>query len=50
MDIEEVAHATPEKIITFSLDPATGVWPHHAQALAKALNLTGDQAKQAPVC
>ncbi len=47
MDIEEVAHATPEKIITFSIDPATGVWPHHAQALAKALNLSGDQAKQA---
>jgi succinyl-CoA synthetase beta subunit len=47
MDIEEVAHATPEKIVTFSIDPATGVWPHHAQALAKALKLTGDQAKQA---
>ena len=47
MDIEEVAHATPEKIITFSIDPATGVWPHHAQHLAKALNLKGDQAKQA---
>ncbi len=47
MDIEEVAHSTPEKIITFSIDPATGVWPHHAQHLAKALNLTGDQARQA---
>jgi succinyl-CoA synthetase beta subunit len=46
MDIEEVAHSTPEKIITFSIDPATGVWPHHAQHLAKALGLTGDQAKQ----
>jgi succinyl-CoA synthetase beta subunit len=46
MDIEEVAHATPEKIITFSIDPATGPWPHHAALLAKALNLTGDQAKQ----
>jgi succinyl-CoA synthetase beta subunit len=46
MDIEEVAHSTPEKIVTFSIDPATGVWPHHAQHLAKALNLTGDQAKQ----
>jgi len=46
MDIEEVAHSTPEKIITFSIDPATGPWPHHAQALAKALGLTGDQAKQ----
>ena len=47
MDIEEVAHSTPDKIITFSIDPATGPWPHHAQALAKALNLKGDQAKQA---
>jgi succinyl-CoA synthetase beta subunit len=46
MDIEEVAHATPEKIVTFSIDPATGPWPHHAQALAKALGLSGDQAKQ----
>ena len=46
MDIEEVAQATPDKIITFSIDPATGVWPHHAQALSKALNLKGDQAKQ----
>jgi len=46
MDIEEVAHSTPEKIITFSIDPATGPWPHHAALLAKALNLNGDQAKQ----
>ena len=46
MDIEEVAHSTPEKIITFSIDPATGPWPHHAQTLAKALGLKGDQAKQ----
>jgi succinyl-CoA synthetase beta subunit len=46
MDIEEVAHSTPEKIITFSIDPATGPWPHHAQALSKALGLAGDQAKQ----
>jgi len=46
MDIEEVAHATPEKIITFSIDPATGPWPHHAQTLAKALGLKGEQAKQ----
>jgi succinyl-CoA synthetase beta subunit len=48
MDIEEVAHATPEKIVTFSIDPATGVFPHHARHLSKSLALTGDQAKQAP--
>jgi succinyl-CoA synthetase beta subunit len=46
MDIEQVAHDTPERIVTFSVDPATGPWPHHAAHLAKALNLTGDQAKQ----
>ena len=46
MDIEDVAHSTPEKIISFSIDPATGPWPHHAQTLAKALGLKGDQAKQ----
>ena len=32
MDIEEVAHDTPEKILTFSIDPATGVCPHHGRA------------------
>ncbi|MDP1630747.1 MAG: ADP-forming succinate--CoA ligase subunit beta [Caulobacter sp.] len=47
MDIEEVAHATPEKIHTFTIDPATGVWPTHARALAKALGLTGGLAKEA---
>ncbi len=46
MDIEEVAHATPEKIHTFSIDPATGVYPHHALLLSKSLGLTGDLAKQ----
>jgi succinyl-CoA synthetase beta subunit len=47
MDIEKVAHDTPEKIITFDVDPATGFMPHHGRAVAKALNLSGDQAKQA---
>jgi succinyl-CoA synthetase beta subunit len=47
MDIEEVAHSTPEKIKTFSVDPATGVMPHHGRTVAKALGLTGDLAKQA---
>jgi succinyl-CoA synthetase beta subunit len=35
MDIEDVAHDTPEKIETFSVDPATGVMPHHGRAMAK---------------
>ncbi|MGE7419121.1 ADP-forming succinate--CoA ligase subunit beta, partial [Methylobacterium tarhaniae] len=47
MDIEQVAHDTPEKIITFSVDPATGVMPHHGRAVAKALGLTGPLAKEA---
>jgi succinyl-CoA synthetase beta subunit len=47
MDIEEVAHNTPEKIFTFSIDPATGIMPHHGRRTAKALNLSGDLAKQA---
>jgi succinyl-CoA synthetase beta subunit len=47
MDIEEVAEATPEKILTFSVDPATGVAPYHGRKVAKALGLTGGAAKQA---
>ena len=47
MDIEKVAHDTPEKILTFSVDPATGIMPHHGRTVAKALGLSGDQAKQA---
>ncbi len=47
MDIEAVAHDTPEKIVTFSVDPATGVQPHHGRAVAKALGLTGALAKEA---
>jgi succinyl-CoA synthetase beta subunit len=47
MDIEAVAHATPEKIHSFSVDPATGIMPHHGRTVAKALELSGDQAKQA---
>jgi succinyl-CoA synthetase beta subunit len=47
VEIEEVAHRSPEKIVTFSVDPATGVMPHHGRAMAKALGLSGDLAKQA---
>jgi succinyl-CoA synthetase beta subunit len=46
MDIEQVAHDTPHLIHTFSIDPATGVWPHHALMLSAALGLKGDLAKQ----
>ncbi|MFZ5732936.1 MAG: ADP-forming succinate--CoA ligase subunit beta [Pseudomonadota bacterium] len=47
MDIEKVAHDSPEKIVTFSVDPATGVMPHHGRKVANTLKLTGDLAKQA---
>ena len=47
VNIEDVAHATPEKIVSFSIDPATGVMGHHGRAVAKALKLSGDLAKQA---
>ncbi len=47
MEIEKVAHDTPEKITTLTIDPATGLMPHHGRAVAAALGLTGDLAKQA---
>ncbi|THD38187.1 MAG: ADP-forming succinate--CoA ligase subunit beta [Sphingomonas sp.] len=47
MDIEAVAHDTPEKIHSVDIDPATGFMPHHGRAVAAALGLTGDLAKQA---
>lgn len=47
MDIEDVAHHHPEKIHTFTVDPASGIQPHHGRAVANALGLSGDLAKQA---
>ncbi|MGN3974844.1 ADP-forming succinate--CoA ligase subunit beta [Tsuneonella sp. SYSU-LHT278] len=47
MDIEGVAHDTPEKITTFTIDPAQGFQPHHGRAVAFALKLKGDLNKQA---
>jgi succinyl-CoA synthetase beta subunit len=47
MDIEEVAHSTPEKITTITIDPAEGFQPHHGRAVAFALKLKGDLNKQA---
>jgi succinyl-CoA synthetase beta subunit len=47
MSIEDVAHETPEKITTLTIDPATGFMPHHARAVAFALGLEGDTAKAA---
>ena len=47
INIEDVAHNTPEKILTLSVDPATGIMAHHGRTVAKALGLGGDLAKQA---
>ena len=49
MDIEEVAHSTPEKITTITVDPASGFQAHHGRAVAFALKLKGDLNKQAQV-
>lgn len=46
MDIEEVAASTPEKILTFTVDPATGLSDFHGRRIAFALGLTGAQIKQ----
>lgn len=47
MEIEEVAHKSPEKIIKVSVDPTTGYEPFHGRKLAKALGLTPEQTKAA---
>ncbi|MDA0238590.1 MAG: ADP-forming succinate--CoA ligase subunit beta [Proteobacteria bacterium] len=50
MDIEEVAAATPEKILTFDIDPAVGIQSFHARRVAFGLGLEGDQVKSAVKC
>jgi succinyl-CoA synthetase beta subunit len=47
VEIEKVAHETPEKIRTLTIDPATGLMPHHGREVAAALGLIGELAKQA---
>ena len=47
MDIEEVAHNTPEKITTITIDPATGLTDADAKKASEALKLSGDLAAQA---
>src|SRR3954470_17407066 len=46
MDIEKVAHDTPDRIVTLSVDPASGYSPFHGRDVASALKLTGDQIDQ----
>jgi succinyl-CoA synthetase beta subunit len=46
MDIEQVAHETPEKIISVTIDPASGYSSFHGRRIAFALGLTGKQINQ----
>ncbi len=46
MDIEEVAASTPEKILSFSVDPATGYMPYHGRRIAFALGLDKQGQKE----
>ncbi len=46
MDIEEVAENTPDKILSFTVDPATGYQPYHGRRVAFSLGLKGAQVKQ----
>ena len=46
MDIEEVAAETPEKILSFAVDPATGYQAYHGRRIAFMLGLSGKQVKQ----
>jgi len=46
MDIEEVAHRTPEKILSATVHPAAGLAPHQARELAFGLGLSGAQIAQ----
>jgi succinyl-CoA synthetase beta subunit len=46
MDIEEVAASTPEKILSFSVDPASGYQAFHGRRIAFTLGLEGKQIKQ----
>src|ERR1700742_4913732 len=46
MDIEKVAHDTPEKIVTVTVDPVANICPHHVRRLSKALGLNADLTKQ----
>jgi len=46
MSIEDVAHNTPEKILTFAIDPAAGFSEYHGRRVAFELGLEGAQIKQ----
>ena len=46
MDIEAVAESSPEKILSFSIDPSTSFQPYHGRRIAFMLGLEGKQLKQ----
>jgi succinyl-CoA synthetase beta subunit len=46
MDIEQVAHDTPDKIVTISIDPVANICPHHVRRVSKALGLDAGLQKQ----
>src|SRR6187200_8404 len=46
MDIEKVAHDTPEKIETLTVDPVANICPHHVRRLSRALGLDAELQKQ----
>jgi len=47
MDIEKVAEETPEKILSFTIDPTIGFQTFHSRLIANSLKLTGSSFKQA---
>ncbi|MGH6794426.1 MAG: ADP-forming succinate--CoA ligase subunit beta [Methylocella sp.] len=47
MDIEEVARQAPDRIASFTIDPTTGIMPHHGRMVADVLGLSGGLAEQA---
>jgi succinyl-CoA synthetase beta subunit len=46
VEIEKVAHETPEKILKATINPLVGVMPYQCRELAFGLRLSGDQIKQ----
>lgn len=47
MDIEQVAKDTPDKILSFNIDPTIGFQPFHSRLIANELKLQGSSFKQA---
>ncbi len=49
MDIEQVAKDTPDKILSFNIDPTIGFQPFHSRLIANELKLQGSSFKQAGI-